>query len=330
VVAVLSPPAAHPVARPIGKHKVRYAPLGASRTVLERQDNEVLVEGPAGTGKTVGCLWKVHAAALRHPGMRALVLRKTLVSLTSSALVTYRRHVLASGDYGVRFFGGNKEEPASYRYPNGSELVVGGMDKASKVLSSEYDLAYINEATELTLDDWENVTGRLRYGVMPYQQLLADCNPDVPTHWLNQRAIAGQTVRLLSRHQDNPRYWDVTAGDWTDEGRSYVVEKLGKLTGVRRKRLLDGIWAAAEGQIYEEWDPAVHLIDRFEIPNLWPRYWSIDFGFTNPFVWAAWAMDPDGRLYRYRELYQTGLLVEDAALQVNAITAGEPRRPRHV
>jgi phage terminase large subunit len=38
------------------------------------------------------------------------------------------------------------------------------------------------------------------------------------------------------------------------------------------------------------------------------------------------AQDKDGRLYLYRELYQTGLLVEDAAKEINRLTGNEQIR----
>jgi phage terminase large subunit len=75
-----------------------------------------------------------------------------------------------------------------------------------------------------------------------------------------------------------------------------------------------GLDASAEGQIYANYDPAVHLVDRFAIPRDWPRFRVIDFGYENPFVCAWYAYDRQhNRLYRYREIYQTHLLVEDAA-----------------
>lgn len=307
---------------------VTYMPVGDIRQLFESRDEELLVEGPAGTGKSYGCLWKLHLAAMKYPGMRALLLRKTLVSLTASALVTFTQRVLASGKFRVEFFGGSKLEPAQFRYANGSRIVVGGLDKPTKIMSSEYDLAYINEAVEVTEEDYESVSSRLRYGVMPYQQLIADCNPDTPTHWLNQRANAGKTKRILTRHEDNPVLFDPARREWTKRGSEYIA-RLDRLTGVRFKRLRLGLWVAAEGQVYEGFDPAMHVIDRFEIPLLWPRYWSIDFGHTNPFVWQAYAVDPDGRAYLYREIYMSGRLVEDHALQVRALTASEPR-PRWV
>ena len=274
------------------------------------------------TGKTVACLNKLHRMMTKYPGARALMVRKTQVSLKASALVTYQRKVLHPLD-GVRFYGGSQAEPAKFIYPNGSEIIVGGMDQASKVMSTEYDVAYVNEATDLTEDDWESIDTRLRNYVMPYQQLIADCNPQAPNHWLNVRCDAGKTRRILSRHEDNPFYFDPKTGNLTTEGRDYI-SGLDNLSGVRYQRLRLGKWVAAEGQVYEAWDRNVHLIDRFPIPDSWTRYWSVDFGFVNPFVCQWWAEDPDGRLYLYREIYRTQRLVEDHAVDMLKLSEREP------
>jgi len=271
------------------------------------RDKEVLIEGPAGTGKSYAALWKVHLAAMRHPGMRALMVRKTLVSLTGSALVTFRERVLGSGNFGVAFFGGSKDRPAAFLYPNGSTIAVGGMDKATKIMSAEYDLVYTNEATELTVADWEAITSRLRYGVMPYQQLIADCNPEAPGHWLNQRCEAGVTTRLRSRHEDNPSLFDHAADTWTDRGAAYI-DTLDRLTGVRKQRLRFGKWVAAEGQVYDAWDDAVHVVNREDVADRLIGAWYIgtaDWGWTNPGSAQAWAIDRDGRLYLVAEHYHT-------------------------
>lgn len=295
---------------------------------MECRDEEVLVSGPAGTGKTIGLLWKMHACALKYPGMRGLMARKTNTSLAASALVSFQKYVLGSGKYGVHFFGGSPLKPAQFEYPNGSVIVVGGLDRADKILSTEYDLAYINEATELTLNDWESLTGRMRNGVMPYQQIMADCNPSTPSHWLYQRVKSGLTTIFYSVHKDNPAYWSERLQDWTEIGKRYL-KRLGSLTGIRRARFYDGKWVSAEGVIYEGWRPEIHVIDRFEIPKTWDRYWVIDFGFTHPFVWQAWARDPDGRLYRYREIYMTQRIVADHSKQIMEVTKGEPK-PKEV
>jgi phage terminase large subunit len=310
----------------------RYRPVGSAHELFACRGPEVLLSGPAGTGKSRACLEKLHTMALMNPGMRAVILRKTAVSLGSTALVTYREHVareaLASGE--VRFYGGSAQEAASYRYGNGSVIVIGGMDKATRIMSSEYDVAYVQEATELTEDDWEAITTRLRNGVVSFQQIMADCNPDAPHHWLKQRCDRGATRLIYCRHEDNPRLHDTATGVWTPEGTEYI-RRLDALTGVRYERLRGGKWAAAEGLIYDTFVPSVHLHKPIgEPPREWTRYWAVDFGFTNPFVWQAWAMDGDGRLFMYREIYRTQTLVEDHARAIKAALRDREPRPREI
>lgn len=293
------------------RYKV-YQPYGSCADLLYCKEPEVLICGPAGTGKSRAALEKLHICAMKYPGSRHLIVRKTRTSLTQSALVTFDEHVVPDSA-GVKFRTAEQE----YRYRNGSKVVIGGMDKSSKVLSSEYDIIYVQEATELTVEDWETLTTRNRYGIVPYNQLIACCNPGPPRHWLRQRANDRITTYLQSYHEDNPRLFDHEKNDWTKQGAAYI-SKLANLSGVRRKRLYIGEWAAAEGMIYEEeWDSEIHLINRFKIPYSWPRYWIVDFGFKDPFVWQCWAYDEEhDTFYRFAELYYTGLLVEDAARMI--------------
>lgn len=303
--------------RPLRSEDHVYAPRGSCRQAFLSRESEVLIAGPAGTGKSRACLEKIHFMAMLSPGSRYLICRKTRSSLASTGLVTWRKFVVAkalkSGD--VNYYGGSTEE-SGYYYRNGSVVILGGLDKSSKIMSSEYDLIYVQEATELTEDDWEALLTRLRNGMVSFQQLLADANPQQPTHWLKQRCNSGRTVMIESRHKDNPRLFNPFTGDITEDGRKYLG-KLNALTGVRRARLLDGKWVAAEGMIYDGFDPAVHLVDAMpEGWESWERYWSVDFGFTNPFVWQCWAEDPDGRLYLYREIYRTKRTVEAHATRI--------------
>jgi phage terminase large subunit len=90
-----------------------------------------------------------------------------------------------------------------------------------------------------------------------------------------------------------------------------------------------GQWAAAEGVIYEEWNPAVHLVAPFEIPDDWVRWWAIDFGFTNPFVWQNWAENKDGILFLTQEIYRTQTIVQDHALEICRLTVGQ-RQPNTI
>jgi len=299
-----------------------YRPFGRARDLFECRAPEVLISGPAGTGKSLACLYKLHAAALLFPGLRALMVRKTRVSLTEAALVTFERHVLPEG----AFEGGpGRGGRHSYQYANGSEIITGGIDRPGRIMSTEFDLVYVQEAIELTEEDWDALSSRLRNlgddtrgRRLPYRQLMADTNPSTPTHWLKRRCDAGRCVMLESRHEDNPTLWD--GAGWTEGGVEYIA-RLDNLSGPRLQRLRFGRWVQSEGIVYEGYDPAIHLVDPFPVPVAWPRYWAVDFGFNDPFVWQCWAVDPDGNLLLEREIYQTQTLVEDHAKAILAVWA---------
>lgn len=299
-----------------------YRGRAAAVELMKCRAGEVLMSGPVGTGKSRACLEKLNLAALKYPNFRGLIVRQVRDTLASTALETFEKHVIAEqlSAGAVIYKGASGRHPARYEYNNGSEIWLGGLDKPSKVMSSEYDMIYFQEATEGNIDGWEALTTRLgRSTVMPYQQLIADCNPNHATHWLNLRCHSGDTTKLESRHTDNPLLAN-DDGSWTEQGREYM-SKLDKLTGVRKLRLRDGIWAAAEGVCWPSFDPAKHLIrpEQITIGEDWPRFWVVDFGMVHPFVLTCWAQDPDGRLYRYREMHMTGRLVEDHAKQIMGI-----------
>jgi PBSX family phage terminase large subunit len=309
----------------------RYTPHGVLSDLFNYTGPELVLSGPAGTGKTLAILHKVNLVACMYPGTRALLVRKTQVSLSASALVTWQEKVIHELERAglVKYFGGSAVKPPAYEYANRSKVLIGGLDNANKVLSTEYDLIAVVQAEELTQHDWETLTTRLRHNIAPFQQIIADCNPDAPNHWLKRRADNGELDMYHSRHQNNPFYWDEEAGDWTEAGRIYI-DRLERLTGVRYHRLRHGEWVAAEGMIYEEWNSAENVRDPIPLPGDWPRFWVIDFGYArSPMVVQQWADSGDVQ-YCYREWIATGTLVEDMARKIMATVApdGKWAEPR--
>ena len=81
--------------------------------------------------------------------------------------MTYERDVLPEGHFPRRL--AQREHRHSYKYPNGSEIVAYG--QANENASTEYDIAYVQEATEPPKMS-EMLTRPLRNGVIPYQQIM--------------------------------------------------------------------------------------------------------------------------------------------------------------
>lgn len=298
-----------------------YRPRGSIARGLELTSREVIFSGPAGTGKSFGILHKIHTLCEAYPHIRVLILRKTRASLSDSALVTFEEKVVPD-DHPI-LEGPERENRRVYRYPNGSVIVLGGMDKPRKLFSTEYDLIYWQECQEGNESEWESLLRALRNNKMPYQQIIGDCNPESPQHWIKTRSDRGVCTLIETRLEDNPVLWDLELGTWTPEGERYVLGVLEGLTGVRYKRLREGKWVSAEGQVYEDYDPATHLVEPFEIPQSWRRIRVVDFGYTNPFTCQWWAVDRDGRMYLYRELYRTKRLVTEHARDILRLSEGE-------
>jgi hypothetical protein len=312
-------------------YDLRLSFYGSNKDAIECQDAEVLLIGPAETGKTLAFLWKLHRTATKYEKASLVILRKTLTSTYSTVLVTFQEKVIGKHE-AITIQEGDPEKPIPtdswggekpqwFDYPNGSRIWVAGLDKSSRILSAEHDLIYVNQTEELTLDDWETLTTRTtgRAGHVKHPQTIGDANPTYPTHWMYQRQ---GITRFYSWHKDNPVLYDPATGEITEQGKR-TISRLDALTGLRKERLRWGRAVQAEGAVYDEYNTAVHLVDRFDIPDDWRRIRSVDFGYTNPFVCQWWAMDNDGRMYLYREIYKTQTIVEDHARQIVELSNGE-------
>ena len=298
-----------------------YQPLGAAEELFYTHEREVLLVGPAGTGKTRAALEKMFLCMQKYDFMRCLLVRKTRVSLTQSALVTLEEKVLPAG-HSIRR-GVTRGRRTGYVLQNGSELVLGGLDNSDRVMSSEYDMILACEATELTLSDWEKLLTRLRHGIMPYQQAIAECNPSHPGHWLNVRANAGLMRHLNSRHEDNPIFFDRQSGQYTPAGQTYRAT-LDRLSGVRRKRLLEGLWAAPEGLVYESF--ADHVIagsaanpDESTAARPLAACAGVDWGWRDPAAAVVGVLRADRRLYVVEELYVRRVPLEELVEKIAAL-----------
>lgn len=273
---------------------------GAASELMRCRAREVLLQGPAGTGKTLAALLKLVRLCEAVPGLRALLCRATRVSLTESALVTLEREFLTDAHPARKASDATRANRHSYEFPNKSEIICGGMDNPDRIMSTEYDVVLVVEATEITEEAWEKLLTRLRNNRCPFQQAIAECNPGAPGHWLNRRATEGRMVRLVSRHDDNPSL--------TPE----YLDSLSRLTAHRKKRLYYGQWAAPQGTVFEEdFLPEFNVVDDFDPPGDWPWYLGWDPGFDHPTAIGFLTVSPTGDIFVADEIYSGGFSVRE-------------------
>lgn len=312
--------------------------------------------------------------AMGNPGARILWVRETRTSLSESVLQTFEDWVLM-GRVKEWFGNVNRVNRASYDYANGSKIVLGGLDQAERLYSTEWDIVVVFEAIETAADNVERFARGLSGRGIPLRrldgspvlwpdgspiyrrQLIMETNPGAPGHWLNQQATvtpdfgsvdkpenrrgidewnrrrpmvtlddapdittAAPIHRLLSRHCDNPRWFD--GKDWTADGRS-LLTSLATMTGHRRARLFEGLWVAAEGTVFgAEFLVSRNVVPDFPIPPEWPMWVLIDPGYDHPcaITWAT--VSPNGRRYTTDEIYTRQSSITEVAAMIHEKNAG--------
>jgi len=282
-----------------------YAPRGAAASLLASTLKEILISGPARTGKSLAALTKIDFCARQYPASRHLVVRRYRTSLTESGLVTFERDVLGL-DHPLVIDGPRRNYRQSYNYANGSEIVVAGLDNPGKILSAEYDLIFIQQAEEVDEQSWQTLLTRLSSYRMPFQQILADCNPTSPSSWLYKRSQSGAMQYLQGDHRDNPLLYDADRGEWTEIGREYL-STLNLLTGTLRQRLRDGLWVQAEGVVYANFGME-NLTDE-EPDSEQPIELAIDDGYIDPRA-ILFIQRTGSRILVFDELYHSYHLAE--------------------
>jgi phage terminase large subunit len=294
---------------------------GAAQELQSLDVPEWIISGPSETGKTFAVLWRIHQICMKQPAQGAIV-RKQLADVYGTVLQTFQKKIISPSD-GIAIYGG--EKPEWFDYPSGARLWIGGMDKPGKVLSGERDFVFFNQAEEGKLEDWETITTRTtgRAGNIAHPFTCGDCNPSSSRHWIRERAKVGSLVLLQSYHKDNPALFD-GSGVLTEQGHR-TMETLERLTGSRRKRLLEGEWYSAEGLVYDGFNAEIHVQHRD--PREF-RAWmfGVDEGYTNPAVVLAIGIDGDLRVHIAEEFYERGKLqseVVQAALDM-ARRHGQP------
>ena len=287
------------------------------------------------TSKSTSAALIIYTLMDRFPGFRILVTRKTRESLTDSFLQTWEEVV---PEHHPMLRGASRNNRHSYVMANGSEMVLGGMDKPSKLYSTNYDAWYCEELFEFTEDEWQRARRALRkwsHPTLRFQLLFGSTNPDAEDHWIYTRFQEGKTQEYRSKHKDNPSLWDVQRKEWKEEGRAFIASLQSlkfsdEIPGVLYRRLYLGEWCSASGVVWETFDRDVNVIDRPELKTVRdPRdtdlrfrqkqaadlaaalgikwfFASVDWGFTEPGSMSVWGVDGDKRMYLVAHVYKTG------------------------
>jgi hypothetical protein len=283
----------------------------------EERIDAIFYGGAAGGGKSRALTMDAIKNAAHYPGMKIGCFRRTYGELEESFLAE-----LAKCDYaralGAKWNSTNK----MLKFPNGSIInfsYAENLVDASRILGGEYQAFYIDESGLMLPAVIQQIEERLRSGnkLIPVIGIRLASNPGGVSHkYLKDRFVNSTKRGQKVVEDENHRTVAFIPAKSSDN--PHVNEAYDKILNSipdpqRRAAMRDGDWDAMVGQFFEQWSYAKHVIPSFDIPAEWPRYAGIDYGYAAPYACVWIAVDQDGRIWVYREIYATKVNADDQA-----------------
>ena len=272
--------------------------------------------GAKGGGKTHAVRVKATGGALRWPGIRILIIRRTYPELQQNHIEPFLKLVPAeAASY-------NSTQHTMY-FTNGSIIKFGHYQTSTaerEYQGMEYDWIFVDEATQFTERDFRYLGGCLRGMSGAPKRFYLTCNPGGIGHsWVKRLFIdrdfrAGESPEdyafIFASVEDNQALLCASPG---------YLQMLDSLPENLRRAYRHGDWDALAGAYFAEFDRAQHVADPVIIPESWVRVRAFDYGLDAlACIWAA--VSPSGRRVVYREVVQSGLVVSDAARLIRDCT----------
>lgn len=264
--------------------------------------------GARGGGKSWAVRAKAKLLAFNYPGIKILIVRRSYPELVNNHINQLRKDLFGFATY--------KDKEKVFNFPNNSTIQFMYCAKDAdldRVQGTEYDVIFLDEATQLSEHQMKTITACLR-GVNEFpKRVYYTCNPGHQGHAYIKRIFIDRQYNEFEDPNDYQFIQSlVTDNKVLMDSDPEYVKMLEALPYRQKQAWLYGDWDIFEGQFFEEFKDApshyedrfyTHVIEPFDIPKGWKIFRSFDWGSAKPFSCGWWALDYDGVLYRILELY---------------------------
>lgn len=268
--------------------------------------------GGASSGKSHGVFQKIVIKALKDwkKPRKILVLRKVGA--------TVRDSVFADVQATLSYFGilnMCKVNMSAFRIelPNGAEFIFKGMDNPEKIKSIKgISDVVMEEASEFTLDDYTQLTLRLRDKAHKQKQIYLMFNPVSKANWVYNAFFVKKpknTVVYQTTYKDN-RFLDALTRE--------NIEELANRNEAYYKIYALGEFATLDKLVFPKYTKA--LLNKDDLRQI-TSYFGLDYGFINdPSAFMHVKIDDDHkRLYIVEEYVKKGLTNDKIAESITAL-----------
>lgn len=263
--------------------------------LYKNSDRYLVLYGGAGSGKSKFTAQKLIFRMLTEKGHKFLCLRKVAKTLRNSVYAELTGMIRRWGMEPLFTFNESRLEITCNI--NGNQIITSGLDDVEKLKSVEGITGmWIEEASELEPEDFQQLDLRLRGHTRHYKQIIITFNPISDQHWLKKHFFdfkrQGCTV-VHSTYKDN-RFID------TDYIR--MLEELREIDPHYYEIYALGKWGQLGDVVLSNW--VVEKVPTgFDYEN---NYVGMDFGFNDPSVILCIGIKDD-EVYIWDEFYQSKL-----------------------
>jgi len=201
-------------------------------------------------------------------------------------------------------------------------LCFRNLDDPSKYMSAEFALEAVDELTKDPKGTFDFLRLRKRWPGIKRTKFIAGTNPGGIGHGWVKKIWIDRQFDPNEKEQEQFKFLRATVYDNPNLPEEYITA-LDSLPEKMRKAYKDGNWDVFEGQVFTEWNSERHLLPPFLIPESWRRFRAYDHGREAPACCKWYALDQDGRVYVYRELYVKGWNVDQIAQEMNRLSQNE-------
>jgi len=233
---------------------------------IRSQAKELMLSSGYGGGKShVLCYKAIQQACI--PGNVVLIVRKTMVSLKKSTLMTL------IGDSGVLPLGTyvHQKQDNVIKLNGGGQIIYCGLDDAQRIRSMNLGCVCIDEVSELSSTEYQELLYRLRLETGS-RQLCSATNPATQSHHLYKRFFKDESpfrkvikCCSLDNHHLPADY----------------IESLKQMDGIRYAKYVNGEWCSLENSIYDNFNRDQH-VKKLEQTGYEQYYLGIDVGYRDP------------------------------------------------
>lgn len=272
--------------------------------------------GGAGSSKSYSIAQKIIYRCLKEK-IRVLVCRKYGSTLRNTCFSLFKE-ILSK--WKLTQYLKIRETDFNIKFPNGSEIIMMGLDEETKLLSlNNIGTVWIEEAYEVSKDITEQLDLRMR-SQNENQQLILSWNPISKNHWLYsfvEEAPPANSIKIHLTYKDNPFL-----------NREYIssLEELYKRNPAKARIFCDGLWGVnPEGLVLPNWREETFDEMALSASGLELRY-GMDLGWVDKTAIIQSLFDRENRvIYVFNEFYKSGCQLSDIANALGEMKVGKTK-----